>query len=547
MLPKDNSCLASQCYICDSPDIRYRFVIQGHSLFQCANCGYMFLNPQPSDEFLKSLYSSDYFLMGDDDRSDRLRSEMKAATAQLYLKQLIRYYGKQQGNLLEIGCGNGDFLLVAQQAGFSVKGIEVSESATATANAKLGEQSVLCGNIEDMDPPEGSFDICALFDVIEHVRDPIRFLNKIHKILAPTGVLFIVTPSLDSWSARLMKNNWMEFKAEHLHYFNRETVQNTLWRSGFNNIYLSPNFKYLQFEYIKDHFRKYPVPFYSKIINGVACCLPSAAKTNNIKYTTSGMNVLCRKSPVRETPILSIIVPAYNEVKTFGILMRSLLDLELKGVQKEIIVVESNSTDGTREEAQKFSATPGVSVVLEDKPRGKGHAVRTALERAGGDFVMIQDADLEYDLNDYDQLLQPLLSCQKAFVLGSRHLKGWKMRQFENAHFIAFVMNLGQTIFKGLLNITCGQNLNDPFTMYKLFRRDCLSGLTLKANRFDFDFEIVIKLLRKGYVPLEIPINYKSRSFEDGKKISLTRDPLLWIRALIKFRFEKLYKVRYEK
>jgi hypothetical protein len=83
--------------------------------------------------------------------------------------------------------------------------------------------------------------------------------------------------------------------------------------------------------------------------------------------------------------------------------------------------------------------------------------------------------------------------------------------------------------------------------MYKVFRRDCLFGLTLKANRFDFDWELVIKLLRKGYVPVEIPVNYKSRSFKDGKKISLIRDPILWIEALIRFRFENLYKKRYEK
>jgi SAM-dependent methyltransferase len=544
MHQKNNSSLSSKCNICGGANIQYRFLIQGHSLYQCANCDFMFLNPPPSDEFLDSLQSPDDSTMSND---EQLRSEMKQATARLYLEQLVRYYGKQQGNLLEIGCENGDFLLAAKKAGFTVKGVEVSESAAALANARLGEQSVICGNIETMDLPEASFDVCALFDVLEHVRDPIGFLNKIHRILVPGGVLFLVLPSLDSWSARLMKNNWIEFRPEHFHYFNKETVQHALFKSGFREMRLSSNFKYLQLEYIKNHFRKHPVPFYSKAIQTIAKCLPSTVKNNNIKYSTSRMNVLCRKSEVKETPVLSIIVPAYNEATTIGILMRSLLDLETKGVQKEIIIVESNSTDGTRSEVQKFSSVPGVTVVLEDKPRGKGYAVRTGLEHASGDFIMIQDADLEYDLNDYEQLLQPLLSYQKAFVLGSRHLKGWKMRQFENAHFTAFVMNLGQKIFKGLLNIACGQHLNDPFTMYKVFRRDCLFGLTFTANRFDFDFEIVIKLLRKGYDPLEIPVNYKSRSFEEGKKISFTRDPLLWIRALIKYRFEKLYKIKYEK
>jgi 2-polyprenyl-3-methyl-5-hydroxy-6-metoxy-1,4-benzoquinol methylase len=538
---------AAECYICGARHIQYRFMVGEHSIFQCADCDFMFLNPQPSDEFLASLYTSDYFLMGDNDLSNRLRTEMKRATARLYVEQLIRYYSKPEGKLLEIGCGNGDFLLVAKQAGFTVRGIEVSESAAALANAKLGEQCVLCGNFEEMELPERSFDICALFDVIEHVRNPIRYLNKIHRLLSPGGVLFLVTPSLGSWSARLMKNSWMEFKPEHLHYFDRQTVQSALFRSGFREIYISPNYKYLQLEYIRDHFVKYPVPFYSRAIRAFTRCLPSTFKTNNVKYTTSGMNVLCRKTDLKETPVLSIIVPAYNEANTFGILMHSLLKKEIKGVRKEIIIVESNSTDGTRREVQTFNDAPDVITVFEDRPQGKGHAVRSGLERASGDFVIIQDADLEYDLNDYDQLLEPLLRHRKAFVLGSRHMKGWKMRQFENARFVAFVMNLGQKIFKGLLNLACGQHLNDPFTMYKVFRRDCLFGLTLKANRFDFDWEIVIKLLRKGYVPLEIPVNYKSRSFKEGKKISFAKDPILWIRALIKFRFEKLYKIRYEK
>ncbi len=543
----DNPYFASACYVCGSRNIQYRFMVHEHSLFQCAGCDFMFLNPQPSDEFLNSVYTSNYFLMGDDDLSNCRRSDMKRATARLYVEQLIRYYGKKEGSLLEIGCGNGDFLQVAKQAGFAVRGIEVSESATSIANAKLGGESVSCGNIEDMALPEGFFDVCALFDVLEHVRNPIRFLKQIHKLLAPDGVLFLVTPSLNSWSARLMKSNWMEFKPEHLHYFNRETVQNALCGSGFHEIYISPNYKYLQLEYIKDHFRKYPVPFYSRAINAATRCLPSAVNTNNIKYITSGMNILCRKNHFTQTPVLSIIVPAYNEADTFDILMHSLLEKEIKEVQKEIIIVESNSTDGTRQKVQEFRDTPGVFTIFEDKPLGKGHAVRRGLEQASGEFVIIQDADLEYDLNDYDQLLKPLLRYQKAFVLGSRHLKGWKMRQFENARFIAFVMNMGQKIFKGLLNLACRQHLNDPFTMYKVFRRDCLFGLTLKANRFDFDWEIVIKLLRKGYVPLEIPVNYKSRSFKEGKKIKLVKDPILWIRALIKFRFEKLYKVRYEK
>jgi glycosyltransferase involved in cell wall biosynthesis len=239
---------------------------------------------------------------------------------------------------------------------------------------------------------------------------------------------------------------------------------------------------------------------------------------------------------------VSIIVPVFNEAKTFSQMMGLLSEKNISSLEKEIIIVESNSTDGTREAVLEYKNKPEVKIILEDKPRGKGAAVRTGLLHATGDFILIQDGDLEYDLNDYDKLLAPLIKNEAAFVLGSRHVNGWKMRHFETAPWTSFIMNVGHVFFVTLLNILCGQKLKDPFTMYKVFRRDCLHGLTFKANRFDFDFELVIKLLRKGYVPLEIPINYKSRSFSEGKKVSIIRDPLTWIVALFRFRFEKLYQ-----
>ncbi|OGS07983.1 MAG: cell wall biosynthesis glycosyltransferase [Elusimicrobia bacterium RIFOXYA12_FULL_51_18] len=254
------------------------------------------------------------------------------------------------------------------------------------------------------------------------------------------------------------------------------------------------------------------------------------------------MNVLARKARLNSRETVSIIVPVYNEKSTFPELIGALTAKELHGLNKEIIIVESNSTDGTREEVLKYKDTPGIKLVFEEKPLGKGHAVRAGLARATGDFIMIQDGDLEYDLNDYDELLEPLLKYRKAFVLGSRHSKGWKMRHFADQPVISLIMNFGQIFFATLLNIFCGQKLKDPFTMYKVFRKDCIYGLTFKANRFDFDWEIVIKLLRKGYRPLEIPVNYNSRSFNEGKKVSFFKDPLLWFWALIRFRFGPLYE-----
>ncbi len=186
---------------------------------------------------------------------------------------------------------------------------------------------------------------------------------------------------------------------------------------------------------------------------------------------------------------------------------------------------------------------PRVRLILEDRPQGKGHAVRTGLAAATGDFILIQDADLEYSLDDYEKLLEPLLRGEVGFVLGSRHAGDaahWNLRHFANQKHISQVMNIGHFVFATLLNVMYGQNLKDPFTMYKVFRRDCLDGLTFECNRFDFDWELVIKLIRVGFTPIEIPVTYHSRSFEDGKKVSLFGDPLSWIVACFKYRFAKV-------
>ena len=203
--------------------------------------------------------------------------------------------------------------------------------------------------------------------------------------------------------------------------------------------------------------------------------------------------------------------------------------------------MESNSQDGTKELVSKYIEHPQVTVIFEHEARGKGHAVRAGLKIASGDFILIQDADDEYDIEDYDALLEPLKEGREAFVLGARHGGGGlKIREFSDQPIQALFLNIGHWIFTGLLNVLYGVWLRDPFTMYKVFRRDCIDGINFECDRFDFDFELVIKLIRKGYIPLEISVNYRSRSFLEGKKIRMFADPLLWVKALLKYRFVKL-------
>jgi glycosyltransferase involved in cell wall biosynthesis len=239
--------------------------------------------------------------------------------------------------------------------------------------------------------------------------------------------------------------------------------------------------------------------------------------------------------------IVSVVVPIYNEIATVERCLAALTAKQVPGWELEIIVVESNSTDGTRDVVLTYRDQARVKILLEDRPQGKGHAVRTGLAAATGDVIMIQDADLEYDLGDYELLLAPIASGRQAFVMGSRHRPGGlAIRKFADQPLRALLMNAGHWFFTLCLNLSLGIWLNDPFTMYKVFRRECIAGLEFQSNRFDFDWELLIKLVRRGYRPIEIPISYTSRSFQQGKKISILRDPPTWIVALIKYRFCRL-------
>ena len=389
--------------------------------------------------------------------------------------------------------------------------------------------------------PDSHFDVCVLNDVIEHVRDPLAFLREVHRVLRPGGTIFIATPSLDSWSARVMKERWMEWKPEHLTYFNRGNIQTALLKAGFQNVLVQPGWKILSFDYVKSHFDKFQVPLVTPTLRALGRLLPESSKTKPRRVVASGMVVFARKSePVR--PRLSVVVPAYNESATLKPMMDALVRKEIPGLDIEIVLVESNSTDGTRDIALAYAEHPRVKVILEEKPRGKGHAVRTGLAAATGHYVLIQDADLEYDLEDYDSLVQPLMSGRHAFVLGSRHggKNIWKMRKFAGQRSVSTFLNFGHWLFTTLINVLFLRRLRDPFTMFKVFRRDCLYGLRFSCNRFDFDYELLIRLMQKGYDPVEIPVNYRSRSFKEGKKVSMWRDPITWLQALARLRFSKV-------
>jgi glycosyltransferase involved in cell wall biosynthesis len=234
---------------------------------------------------------------------------------------------------------------------------------------------------------------------------------------------------------------------------------------------------------------------------------------------------------------LSVVMAVYNEVETVATAIERVLDVEIEDVEIELVVVESNSTDGTREVVSAYAPDPRVRLVLQAAPRGKGAAVREGFRHTTGDIVLIQDADLEYSVDDYPKLIEPIMRGEVEFTLGCRHVPGQPVRVMDGMRRVAMVMNAAHWAFTWLFNITYGTKLRDPFTMYKVFRAECIEGVDFVANRFDFDWELAGKLVRLGYTPVEIPVAYSSRGYDGGKKVRLFRDPPTWIAACLRFRF----------
>jgi glycosyltransferase involved in cell wall biosynthesis len=233
-------------------------------------------------------------------------------------------------------------------------------------------------------------------------------------------------------------------------------------------------------------------------------------------------------------------MPVYNEAATVAGVIDDVLAQPLDGMRLELVIVESNSSDGTRDIVKQYADDPRVVLVLQRDARGKGAAVREGFEHVTGDIVLIQDGDTEYSVSDYPALLAPLLDGRADFVLGSRHVKGRPMREFSKGNLTARVLNTAHWVFTGLFDLVYGVRIRDPFTMYKVFRSSCIDGVQFESDRFDFDWELVAKLIRLGYRPIEVPVTYHSRDFHSGKKVRMFRDPLTWLVALVRFRVQPI-------
>ena len=223
---------------------------------------------------------------------------------------------------------------------------------------------------------------------------------------------------------------------------------------------------------------------------------------------------------------LSVIVPVYDERNTVVEIVRRMRAVDLP-VDLEILVIDDGSTDGTRDVLRQLHDST-VRVITHEQNQGKGAAIRSGLSQLTGDLVLVQDADLEYDPEDWPKLLNPIMRGKAQVVYGSRFTG-----ERRNMLFLHWV---GNRFLSLVTNVLYNTTLSDMETCYKLFDRSVLDGITLRAMRFEFEPEVTAKILRRGVRIYEVPISYTGREFDEGKKITW-RDGFVALWTLVKYRF----------
>jgi len=228
---------------------------------------------------------------------------------------------------------------------------------------------------------------------------------------------------------------------------------------------------------------------------------------------------------------LSIIIPCYNEEKTISALLDKVLKSNIGTIKKEIITVDDNSSDNTNKIIkEKIKKQKNITLRKNRKNRGKGYSIRQGLKQVSGDIVIIQDADLEYNPDDYKKLIEPIIKKESLVVYGSRriHYKPNKKLYLLNWY--------GTIILTFLANILYNAKITDEPTCYKVFKTSVIKNLNLKCEGFEFCPEVTAKVCKKGYKIKEVPISYRPRTFKQGKKINW-KDGVEAVWTLIKYRF----------
>jgi hypothetical protein len=407
--------------------------------------------------------------------------------------------------------------------GFSVVRIE------AAAFARLAEQADLSAFTSELAGAE----LVVLNELLEACSDPGKVVSQVAAALPAGATLAIAYADAESLPARLLRRHWPAFFDVKRAFFGLSHLIRLAEHNGLTLVAQRSLASQRSPRYVLD--RVLDAAPQLRALSRLAPESPALGLLTGLRLATFEKSA-APSAPASEK--LSVVLPVYEEAGTVRQVIEALLKKPLR-IERELVIVESGSRDGTREIVREYENAPGVRVLLEREPRGKGHAVRAGLAACTGSIVLIQDADLEYDIDDYDALLEPILQGRSSFVLGSRTLGAgdWKVRRFASGAAQGLLLNAAQVGFAKTFNLLYQQRTTDVNTMFKVFRRSCLDGVELESDGFELDIELVCKLVLTGHAPLEVPVNYVARDFTQGKKIRFWRDAWPGYAAFFKYRF----------
>jgi hypothetical protein len=477
------------CPACATDAARYLFYRAGVRFVMCRACGLVYANPVPAEAI------ADFDASASPDRTSPVDVESAARNFGTIIGKVATAYERLNGHpphsILVVGRWNAEF---SGQAG----SLSVTVAAGHDDVKRLGSG------------PE-RFDVVFLNGLVEQVPDPEKTLGALAPLLSAETLLAVDFSNMSSFPSRVLRRRWKRFFDNYVAYYNAENLGVLMWRMGLARAgAVRLRWRY-SLGYLARRLELNPRIGQLLERSGIALDVASGREVALFRVT--------QQTPAEK---LSIIVPVYNEAGYVGEMLTALLALELP-IEHEVIAVESNSTDGSREIVRTFESHPLLRVIYQDTARGKGIAVRDGLKQATGTIMLIQDADFEYDLDDYDALLEPILERRASFVLGSRNLglDDWRIRRFQSDRGRGLALNVAHLAFARTFNLLYQQRTTDINTMFKVFRRECIEGVEFQGDRFNFDIELVCKIVRMGYAPFEVPVNYNSRGFDEGKKITL--------------------------
>ena len=278
------------CGICSHQDVSLRYSKKDFSIAQCHSCGVLFRTPQPTFEEVRQLYTTAYYNPWHLEKEEGVK-KIKMDTFEKRLREIQIYVSG--GKILDLGCATGFFLKMAQSRGFEPYGIELSEFSFVQAHKKFGD-TIFHGTIEDGPFENDFFDVITMFDLLEHVKDPVATLRRCKEILKPKGIIVAVLPDVSSITAKLMGSNWTHYKDEHLYYFSKRTISALLKQESYEVVKITPTSKVMNLEYLYHQFTQYPHHIVTPLITTFYKLLPHYLSTISFPLLMGEILIIAR-------------------------------------------------------------------------------------------------------------------------------------------------------------------------------------------------------------------------------------------------------------